>query len=146
MRKIYFLVVLIFSQVLLFSVVCNSQDYGKIISRDEADTLFDSVLVSVKMPVETVQDLISKTEKNIMLKIVEDSVVVLDNNRKVLFPEGKSVSSEDVFTVYSISALKELISKSKEEFIYIEQRKEVLTITNGNFTLEFGAPCPPDCS
>ena len=146
MRKIYFLVALIFSQVLLFSVVCNSQDYGKIISRDEADKLFDSVLVSVKMPVETVQDLISKTEKNIMLKIVEDSVVILDNNRKVLFPEGKSVSSEDVFTVYSISALKELISKSKEEFIYIEQRKEVLTITNGNFTLEFGAPCPPDCS
>jgi hypothetical protein len=146
MRKIYFLIVLISSQVLLFSVLCNSQDHGKIISRDEADTLFDSVLVSVKMPVETVQDIISKTEKNIMLKIVEDSVVVLDNNRKVLFPEGKSVSSEDVFTVYSISALKELISKSKEEFIYIEQRKEVLTITNGNFTLEFGSPCPPDCS
>ena len=88
---------------MLFSVVCNSQDYGKIISKDEADTLFDSVLVSVKMPIETVQDLISKTEKNIMLKIIEDSVLVLDNNRNALFPEGKSVSSEDVFNVYSVS-------------------------------------------
>ena len=88
MRKIYLLVALIFSQVLLFSVVCNSQDYGKIISRDEAQTLFGSVLVSVKMPVETLQDLVSKTEKVIMFKIIEDSVVILDNNRKVLFPDG----------------------------------------------------------
>lgn len=146
MRKIYLLVALIFSQVLLFSVVCNSQDYGKIISRDEAQTLFGSVLVSVKMPVETLQDLVSKTEKVIMFKIIEDSVVILDNNRKVLFPDGKSVSSKTVFTVYSISVLNELLSQGKAAFIHIEQRKEVLTITNGNYTLEYGAPCPPDCS
>lgn len=145
MRKIYFLVALIFSQVLLFTVVCNSQDYGKIISRDEADKLFDSVLVSVKMTAETVQDLISKTEKDVMFKIIENSVVILDNNRKVLYPEYKSVNSEDVFTLYSVSVLKDLLSEGKTAFVYIEQRKEVLTITSGNYTLEFGSDCPPDC-
>jgi len=28
---------------------------------------------------------------------------------------------------------------------YIEQRKEVLTITNGDLTLEFSWICPPYC-
>lgn len=145
MCKRFFLVLFILVPVILFTNTCYSQVYGKIISRVEADEQFDSVLVSIAIQADSLQELLTRVEKNIMFKIVNDSVFVLDESRNVIFPEGKSISDKDVFTLYSKSVLNDLLVQGKSEIIFIEQRKDVLTITNGNFTLEYGYPCPPYC-
>ena len=145
MRKNYLIAFPIFLLVLLFAIICYSQVHGRIISKTEADEQFDSVLISVTMSVESLQELISGTRDNIMFKIDNDSVIVLDNNRNVLFPEGKVISSEDIFTLYSVSVLNNLFLQGNAATVYIEQRTNVLTITNGNYTMEFGTLCPPYC-
>ena len=50
-----------------------------------------------------------------------------------------------VFHRFSKSIVKELLSLGKEEISYVEKRAEVLSITNGEFTLEMSDPCPPNC-
>ena len=84
MRKNYLIALPIFLLVLLFAITCYSQIHGRIISKTEADEQFDSVLISVTMSVDSLQELISGIRDNIMFKIDNDSVIVLDNNRNVL--------------------------------------------------------------
>ncbi|MFC2103567.1 hypothetical protein ACFLSS_03975, partial [Bacteroidota bacterium] len=62
------------------------------------------------------------------------------------YPAGQSVGDAEVFTMFSKSVIKKLISDGGESTIYIEQRSEVLTVTNGSYTMESGVVCPPICT
>ena len=71
---------------------------------------------------------------------------ILDNNRKVLTPSNEKVDKEIPFKVYSVSIIKELLNLGKNNVTYIEQRGDIVSLTNGNFTLEFATTCPPICN
>lgn len=144
MSKIYHAIVI--SIILLLFLSCSpTQQIGKIYTNTEAYQLFGAVIYSGEVSREIVTELLSKTENSIMFGIVNKVIIILDNNRKLLYPENAEYKDTDVFTAYNVSAVKELLSKSNAQNIAIEQRREVLTVSLGNYTLENGWKCPPNC-
>jgi hypothetical protein len=127
----------------LFSTQLYSQ--GKIISKQEADELFGEVLISKEIPTSTLLSLTENSVNIIMFKIIGNDVYILGDNRKVLLPEGKVVSDAETFSVYASAIVQELLTQGKAQITFVEQRNDVLTITNGNFTLEYSLKCPPFC-
>ena len=47
--------------------------------------------------------------------------------------------------MYSVTIVQQLLSDGNNPLTYVEKRQEVLTITNGIFTLEYSLLCPPCC-
>ena len=140
MKKLLFAL----SVVTLMSINVYSQ--GKILSKEEANELFGTVLVSKEMPASSLKAFVGQSSKVIMFNIINNDVYILDDSRKVLLPSGFSVSSSEVFHVYSTLIVQELLDNGNTPVTYIEQRKEVLTITNGDLTLEYALICPPFCN
>jgi hypothetical protein len=121
------------------------QTYGKIFTIDEANELFGEVLITKSMQVELLRDLIGQSGGYIMFRIREDMLIVLDEQRNVLYPQGPTVNPDEVFTVYKIEVVNELLNGCKSNLVEVQQRQKVLTVTAGDKTMEFGAFCPPFC-
>ncbi len=119
---------------------------GKIITKTEADTQFGPVLNSVNVSSGQVTDWLSKSSSYIMFSIINNQLYVVDNNRVVIFPSGATVQPSEIFHVYSISKVSELISLGGGGTINFEVRENVFSLTIGNYTLEFGTFCPPYCN
>jgi len=145
MSKNYSFIVSLFFTLLFSYSISYSQTYGEIFSKSEADQEFGSVLESVTMSKTTLQGLLNQTTDYIMFKIVNSKVIVLDEERSVIYPSGTSVDSEDVFSMFSLSVVNSLLSQGTGTNVYVEQRSEVLSLTYGNYTMEIGASCPPIC-
>ena len=137
------------SMLLVIFLACASQSFsqtfGKIFTREEADNMFGKVLQSRPIPTQLVWELLNRTNNYIMFRIENNKVIVLDNKRNVLYPEGIVVNSQDVFTVYEVSVLAELLNLGNSSEVQVEKRSEVLSITSGGYTMEIGALCPPFC-
>lgn len=118
---------------------------GKIISKTEADNLFGQVLITKQIPTENLKTFTNQSFNVLMINIINNDLYILDNNRNVLTPIGVHVSNAEVFSVYSLSVIQQLISDGGSSVTFVEKRKEVLTITNGNYTLEYSMLCPPFC-
>ena len=137
----------IFSFV-LFTFICYSSvsAQGQLFSREAANDKFGPVLKSVDLPISTFLIFTNQANNNhLMFRIQGNQVIILDGKRNVLYPAGTVVNSQDVFTMYNISVINELLSNNSGEFITIEQRKDVLSISFGDMTMEIGTPCPPFC-
>jgi cell division protein FtsI/penicillin-binding protein 2 len=119
---------------------------GKILSKDDANQLFGDVLIKKEISTENLKLAVEKSKNVIMINIINNNLYILDYNRNVIIPEGVSVNSDVVFSVYAVSVIEDLLSKGGNPLTYIEQRKEVLTITNGDFTVDLSNPCPPMCN
>jgi hypothetical protein len=122
-----------------------SQTYGEIFTNTEANQKFGRVLISVALPTSSLQGLLNRTNNFIMFKIIDGEVFVLDKNRNVLYPEGKTFNSQEVFTMFSISVMNELLNLGNKDIVLVEQRSSVLSVSNGGFTLEVGVFCPTFC-
>ncbi|HSD64113.1 MAG TPA: hypothetical protein VLB50_09955 [Ignavibacteriaceae bacterium] len=118
---------------------------GQIFTNQGADNLFGPVITSVSIPKITFQFFLTKTDNYIMFKVEDNKAIVIDNNRKVISPEGTIINPTDKFTVYKVSVVNELLSKSNENIVYIQQRNNVLSVSIGGFTMEVGSICPPFC-
>ena len=111
MSKNYSFIVSLFFTLLFSYSISYSQTYGEIFSKSEADQEFGSVLESVTMSKTTLQGLLNQTTDYIMFKIVNSKVIVLDEERSVIYPSGTSVDSEDVFSMFSLSVVNSLLSQ-----------------------------------
>ena len=141
---------ILLSMLLVIFLACASQSFsqtfGKIFTNEEADNMFGKVLQSRPIPTQLVQELLNQTNNYIMFRIENNRVIVLDNKRNVLFPEGVLINSQDVFTVYEVQVLAELLNLGNSSEVNVEKRSEVLSITSGGYTMEIGALCPPFCT
>lgn len=137
------------SMLIVIFLACASQSfsqtYGKIFTNEEADNMFGKVLQSRPISTQLVQELLNQTNNYLMFRIENNKVIVLDNKRNVLFPEGVLINSQDVFTVYEVQVLAELLNLGNSSEVQVEKRSEVLSITSGGYTMEVGALCPPIC-
>ena len=140
---------ILLSMLLVIFLACASQSFsqtfGKIFTNEEADNMFGKVLQSRPIPTQLVQELLNQTNNYIMFRIENNRVIVLDNKRNVLFPEGVLINSQDVFTVYAVQVLTELLNLGNSSEVKVEKRSEVLSITSGGYTMEVGVFCPPFC-
>jgi hypothetical protein len=139
MKKLFVVIAIL----ILSSVQVYTQ--GKIISKEDAEQLFGPVRISKEIPTENLKQYITRSVDVVMFKIMNNDLYILDNKRNALLPDGITINNAEVFSMYSISVVQELISNGNSTITYIEKRKEVLTITNGNYTLEYAYLCPPFC-
>jgi hypothetical protein len=122
------------------------QVFGKIFTKEEADNQFGKVLKSNEIGTTALADLCKKSADVLMFSLREDGIVILGNGRVPLYPDEKLViPAEEIFHVFSISVIKELIAAGGNGKTFIEKRQRHLTITNGNTTLEESSDCPPYC-
>lgn len=120
-------------------------DIGKIYSAPDADSQFGAVNESVNFKSSDLINLLNETTEYLMFRVINSQPQILDNNRNPLYPDGLIISNSDVFTVFSISLITELLADGNEALTYFENRQSVFTLTNGNYTLEQGQICPPYC-
>ncbi|HCY75822.1 MAG TPA: hypothetical protein DHV28_07855 [Ignavibacteriales bacterium] len=136
MKKILLIVVLFWFE--LFS-------QGKILSKENADQLFGPVLVSKEISTDTLVMYTNQSVNVIMFKLMNNDLYILDNNRNALLPLGVTINSKEVFSMYSVAIVQQLLSDGNSPSTTVEKRKGVLTITNGEFTLEYSILCLPLC-
>lgn len=98
--------------VLFILISFQTYSQGKIISKESANELFDPVLISKEIPTENLQMIIDKSKEVVMFKIINNEVYILNNNRDVLIPLETTIDSSEVFSVYAISVLQELLNKT----------------------------------
>jgi hypothetical protein len=88
----------------------------------------------------------TNVSNRLMFKIKNHDLYILDSSRVELFAQGPPLTKDDTVEVFSSSVIKELLNDGKSSATQVENRKDVLTITNGTFTLEQGIGCPPWCN
>lgn len=145
MKRLYYLVIAFTVTIFLGNINCFGQVAGKLFPKYIANQKYGAVTDSIEFPVKNLENWLNQTDKYIMFKIIKNSVIVLNHDRNVIYPEGAKVDSADAFTEYSISVVEDLISVGESESVFFEQREEVLTVTIGNVTMEVGILCPPIC-
>jgi len=119
---------------------------GKLFSRIEANEQFGLPLFSLEIKNEIISDCLGKSTGFIMFNIINDTIYILDNQRNTLLPLGASVEKEVVFKTFDIDIVNELMKSGNEPVTFIESRKDnVISLTNGEVTLELSWPCPPSC-
>lgn len=138
--------------ILLFAFLSNNINaqgelgvVGKIFSKVEADKLFGKVLESKTIMSETLLDALNKVDYYIMFKLEDGQVAIADKFRNQITDTKVDLKADDVMHIYSKTKVAEVISNGGESLTTIEIRSEVMTITNGAYTLEMSATCPPIC-
>jgi len=141
------LIVLISFVIISFSFNSEiiSQDYGKIFTSTEADSLFGTVQMSYTIEDSVLISLLQKTKKVVMFKFINEKLIILGEKRRQLFGSVMEIDNDTVFHMFSVEKVLQLLEMGGSDSSTIERRVEVLSITNGNFTLEMSQPCPPYC-
>lgn len=137
-----FLIVLF---LMMIGEISYGQTYGRLYQKADAEQYYGIVAKSFQFSTEEVLLFLKQTDKVLMFNITDNKLFILGDDRKSIYPANAVVSSKEVFSVYSISLIRELISKGKSNTINFEKRHSVLTISNGEYLLEFAEYCPPIC-
>lgn len=146
MKRLYYLVVVFTIATLIGNTLCFGQVAGKLFPEYVANQKYGAVIDSVEFPIKNLKNWLNQSHDYIMFKIVNNSLIVLDQDRKVIYPTGAKVDTADVFSMYSKSVVEDLISVGDTKAVVFQQREKVLTVTVGNVTMEVSALCPPFCS
>ena len=144
MKKNFFMLLSI-----LFLMTINqsfSQEYGKIFSKNEADKLFGVVYKSQNIKKDVLISALQNTSKVVMFKLENNFLTILGDEREVLFSSGSFTDKNQVFRLFSKSKVEELLRLGNDDNCFVEDRERVLTVTNGDYTLEVSVPCPPTCN
>ena len=151
MSKIFKILVVFLLALILFACSQTSQ-IGRIYTSEEADKLFGVVIYSESINSSVLAGLLERTDKIIMFGLINKHLIILDNNRHLLYPERADFKDTDVFTSYDTGVVREILSVNSNknndngsEIIDVEQRREVLSVSSGSYTLETGLKCPPNC-
>jgi hypothetical protein len=140
LKNIFFLIVFLSSFYLT-----NAQITGVIYSKAAADQKFGPVSSSIEMNVAQLKTLCSGSGNYLLFKINEENLYILSADRKPLYPAYISVQHNEVYKIVSISKIQELMNQGQNQQIFFEARKNVYSLTNGEFTLEEIQDCPPFC-
>ena len=144
MKKNFFMLLSI-----LFLMTINqsfSQEYGKIFSKNEADKLFGVVYKSQNIKKDVLISALQNTSKVVMFKLENNFLTILGDEREVLFSSGSFTDKNQVFRLFSKNKVEELLRLGNDDNCFVEDRERVLTVTNGDYTLEVSVPCPPTCN
>jgi hypothetical protein len=121
------------------------EEIGTIMSAEEADENYGSVISSVQISSSLLSSLSEQTNNLMMFKIIQNKLYILGDSRAVLYPQGESVNSEEVFAVYSKSMVIELIETGGGNNTIVEKRTDVFSLKNEGHVLEVAQWCPPFC-
>lgn len=119
---------------------------GKIFSKEEADKNYGPVISSVEISSSQLASLCRQASKYVMFNLKDGKLSILREGKTPLHPEGFNADADEKYAVYSKSVVEELLNAGKADTTVVEQRKDVISVTNGQQTLEMAGWCPPFCS
>jgi hypothetical protein len=132
--------------ILFFNLSFSQTLIGKIYTKDEANRIYGSILSSPQISTSILASLTNNTTNYIMFRIINGNLIILGDQRRPLFPESVIVSPQDEMKVFSVSLVRKIIADGNNLNTFIEVRNNnILTVTNGIYTLEFSLQCPPNC-
>ncbi len=132
--------------ILLLCLFSSGNAQGVVYSAEEADILYGSVVFSTDVQSILLVKYFNQTEGALMFRIQDGNLIILNNERVQLYPGTASVSGGDIFRVFSITLIDQIIQNGQHSSTVVELRNNwVISLTNGNYTLEFGQDCPPYC-
>jgi hypothetical protein len=134
----------IFFTIILQQSSFSQEIAGKIISSEEAENLFGPSEKTYKMKVSVIK-IFAASSDYLYFNFTGAGPVITSQGKKLLYPADYQLKGDEIFYVYSTSLITELINNQETEYLLIEKRRDVLTITNGTSTLEYAMLCPPHC-
>jgi hypothetical protein len=136
----------LFIILISFSFSYTQNIVGKMYSKQEADNLYGPIINVVQVKTSFLSKYLISQSNYIMFRIYNNNIFILDSERRPIYPESAIIKPEDVFRCFSISMVIKTLSTGNELTTSIELRNNnIITITNGNSTLEMGVLCPPFC-
>ncbi len=122
--------------------------HGKLYSKDEADKQFGPVLESHQISVDDFKELLKKTRDSLMFHFEKGNLHIFDHTRKVIHTHGtaRPFAPHEVVKRYSTSVINDLLAQGGGPVVAVENRANVLSVTNGSTTMETGTDCPPYCT
>ncbi|HEX2982082.1 MAG TPA: hypothetical protein VHO28_00920 [Ignavibacteriales bacterium] len=148
MKKFLFLYLAVLLIPLFGQEKLAGKTAGVIFTKEEADSLFGSVLSSFEMSSKELSSYLSKTDSYMLFHYdpaKSKTPFIFDNSKSVMNMTAMKIEMPEELKVYSVSQIKELMEKGGQETTRIEQREGVISITNGEYTLEMSLDCPPFC-
>ena len=97
-----------------------SQNYGQIFSKSEANQDFGAVTSTITITTSQLQNVLNKTANVLMFRIKDSNLLVLGDDRNVLYGSTESIPPADVYKVYSKSKINELIKSGGTNTVFIE--------------------------
>ena len=123
---------------------------GKIFKVEEANSLFGKVTARRTINTAFLKRVISRSNhyvrmkmKGSLLSILEDTKDINDFNSR--FAVTAITADDSPEHLLSTESIDELVTKGGSETTTIELRGDILTVTNGAYTLEMTLACPPWC-
>lgn len=142
-------IILVYVFLLIISIFnsCSNQtqEIGRIYSRTEANRKFGKIIRTYTFDNTRLDSLLTKTGKYIGFSAGYKNFFISGQNRTSVYPMVKEISKSEPLRIYSTDMVKRLITLGKESSTMIEYRDSVITLTNGNYTLEESILCPPIC-
>jgi hypothetical protein len=138
--------IVLFLIVFSFGLGYSQTVVGKLYSKTEVNNIYGPVLTGVPISSAQLKSYTYSTNSYIMFRIDKGNLTILDNQRRALYPVAASVNPQDVYRYVSVSLVQKLISDGNNATSYVELRNNgVISITNGEYSLEYMESCPPDC-
>ncbi|MEW6195626.1 MAG: hypothetical protein AB1521_10775 [Bacteroidota bacterium] len=145
MQKFTSIVVVFIFFLIVSPIISHAQNYGKIFTKVEAEKIFGKVTESQSFVRADFDKIMQGTEKTVMFKFIGGQLVILGDQRKLLYPESFKVDPKEQFYLFSKSMVDQLLLKEEALEIAVEHRQFSTTVTNRDFTLEESMICPPFC-
>lgn len=130
---------------------------GKIISESQATQLFGDATKSFHISHKQLSTFAMSTDEYLLVGFKDNgnSLCLLNDKRKGIYPSGYIPGDNEVYFVFSVSMINELLSSGVKKITVELRQNGVLTIlakdSNNNGiegsgrVLEFSLPCPPMC-
>ncbi|MCU7491509.1 MAG: hypothetical protein HF300_13645 [Ignavibacteria bacterium] len=120
---------------------------GKIFTKAEADQMFGPVLKKFDIDVNAVKALLDQAGDYVMFNYDSDDLYIANGKKKVIFNYGQMKNSfpTEIFRKFSVSVVRDLLSRGSEDKVHIEKRADVVTLTYAESTMDMAKLCPPNC-
>ena len=150
MKKLFSFIVLFLLTVFLSTNSITAQGklgvVGKKYSRTEANVLFGNVITSVKVSREELKAALANVKDYLLFKIRGNQALLLNERKAVLNSSSTAaLSPNEVAYAFSKSVVEDFLAFSTANTFEVEQRNDVLSVSDNFTTLELSTPCPPMC-
>lgn len=149
MKKFAIILTTLFILITLSANVSAQGSFGRIgkrFSKDKAVELYGPVKNSIKLETSKLAKILEKSGNYTLFLLKKGELKIYNSKRIELYPvEGNAIDEKEPLRVFSTSMVLETINSGASGETYIENRENVLTITNGETTLEYAVLCPPLC-
>ena len=134
---------------LLISVTTKAQGklgfVGKIFDKKEAHILFGEVKSSRELKPNILKQALLQVKDYVLITVRNGRISLANEKKQVLAGDIQTIGTTETVYIFGKDKVAEFISLIGSSPIQVEERGSTITLTAGDYTLEYALPCPPTC-